>query len=300
MLNARVIASDLAFPEGPVALGDGSVILVEIRGGRLTRIFPDGRKHVIAAIPGGPNGAALGPDGKVWVCNNGGFSWLPNGGIGPLQQADYVGGAVQRVDIQTGEVETVFDGLNGPNDLVFDRAGNVWFTDLGKRYQRHIDLGFVYFGARGATQPREVASLFTPNGVGLTPDENRLYVSESMTARVWAFDLAGPGGELKPDPAALRGEKGRCIAGLGGYQLFDLLAVEASGNICVATILNGGISVISPDGALVQHVPTGDPFTTNICFGGPDLRTAYVTLSHLGQLIAMDWPRPGLALNFRT
>ena len=78
MSNVRVLATDLEFPEGPVVMPDGSVVLVEIRGQRLTRVYPDGRKEIVAKIPGGPNGAALGPDGKVYICNNGGFEiWVP-------------------------------------------------------------------------------------------------------------------------------------------------------------------------------------------------------------------------------
>jgi len=73
--------------------------------------------------------------------------------------------------------------------------------------------------------------------------------------------------------------------------------VDAAGNICEATLLTGAISVIAPDGRLVRQVPMGDPVTTNICFGGPDLRTAYITLSGTGQLVAMDWPEQGLQLN---
>ena len=74
-LTGKEIASGLAFPEGPIALADGSVILVEIAGGRLTRISPTGKKQVVAELGGGPNGAAIGPDGKCYVCNNGGFTW---------------------------------------------------------------------------------------------------------------------------------------------------------------------------------------------------------------------------------
>ena len=76
MANVRVLATDLEFPEGPVVMPDGSVVLVEIRGKRLTRVYPDGRKEVVAEIPGGPNGAVLGPDGKMYICNNGGFGWV--------------------------------------------------------------------------------------------------------------------------------------------------------------------------------------------------------------------------------
>ena len=80
MGNIRVLATDLAFPEGPVVMPDGSVVLVEIRAQQLTRVWPDGRKEVVAKIPGGPNGAALGPDGKMYLCNNGGFSWYRSRG----------------------------------------------------------------------------------------------------------------------------------------------------------------------------------------------------------------------------
>ncbi len=75
MSKLRVIATGLEFPEGPVVMPDGSVVLVEIRAQKLTRVYPDGRKETVAKIPGGPNGAAIGPDGKCYICNNGGFSW---------------------------------------------------------------------------------------------------------------------------------------------------------------------------------------------------------------------------------
>ena len=91
---------------------------------------------------------------------------------------------------------------------------------------------------------------------------------------------------------------GTLLAGLPGFQLFDSLAVDGAGNVCVATLVNGGITVISPDGTSIEHVPTPDPLTTNICFGGPGLRTAYITLSGTGRLVAMEWPRPGLKLNY--
>jgi len=131
----------------------------------------------------------------------------------------------------------------------------------------------------------------------LSPDENTFYVAETPTARLWAYELSEPG-TLKPRDVIYRGERGKPIAGLGGYQMFDSLAVEANGNICVATLISGCISVIAPDGKLVEQVPMGDRVTTNIAFGGPELKTAYITLSGKGELVAMDWPRPGLPLNF--
>jgi gluconolactonase len=306
MPDLRVIASDLQFPEGPVVMPDGSVVLVEIRRQTLTRVYPDGRKEIVAQIPGGPNGAAIGPDGKCYICNNGGFSWTASRGTmmpGGPRPEEYLGGSLQRVDLATGKVETLFthcgeNRLKGPNDLVFDKQGGLWFTDLGKRRQRDMDVGAVYYmKPNGSGLVEAVFPLMPANGIGLSPDEKTLYVAETPTARLWAFDLGAPG-EVKPADVIYRGETGRPIAGLGGYQMFDSLGVEASGNICVATLIGGCISVIAPDGKLVEQVPTGDRVTTNIAFGGPELKTAYITLSGKGELVAMNWPRGGLPLNF--
>ena len=306
MSDLRVLASDLAFPEGPVVLPDGSVVLVEIRAQQLTRVWPDGRKEVVAKVPGGPNGAAMGPDGKIYLTNNGGFSWVPSRGTlmpaapGPNE---YIGGSIQRVDLNTGVVETLFESCNGhrlrgPNDLVFDKQGGIWFSDLGKRRERDMDVGGIYYVKPGATEVVEIVNGILPaNGIGLSPDESTVYIAETPTARLWAYNVVAPG-EIKSQGTIYRGEHGKPIAGLGGYQMFDSLAVEASGNICVATLISGCISVIAPDGTLVEQVQTGDRVTTNIAFGGPDLKTAYITLSGKGELVAMDWPRSGLPLNF--
>lgn len=300
----RTIATGLRFPEGPIAMPGGTVVLVEIERGTLTRIQPDGGIELIATLGGGPNGAAVGPDGAVYVCNNGGLRWHEDhNGLRPIGQAgDYGGGRIERVDLATGAVRVLYTRtengpLKGPNDLVFDRAGGMWFTDLGKTRERDMDRGGVYYAAADGSQIREVIyPMLTPNGIGLSPDESRLYVAETHTGRLWAFDLDAPGVVRRRKFPSPNG--GELVAGLSGYQLFDSLAIDADGNICVATLFNGGITVISPDGARIEHVPMPDLYTTNLCFGGPDLRTAFVTLSLSGRLVALDWPRPGLALNF--
>jgi len=306
MTPHKEITAGLKFPEGPIAMPDGSVILVEIARETLTRVMADGKQHVIAKLGGGPNGAAMGPDGKIYVCNNGGFNWIerPDGRLFPgTQPAGYKGGSIQVVDPETGKFETLYDScdgrrLNGPNDIVFDRDGGFWFTDLGKTRERESDRGAVYYAkADGSKIEEKVFPLERPNGCGLSPDEKTLYVVETPTARCWAFELSAPG-TIKDANGPYRGEKGRVIAGLGGYQMFDSLAVEASGNVCVATLISGCITVIAPDGGIVEQVPTGDRVTTNIAFGGSELKTAYITLSGRGELVAMDWPRPGLPLNF--
>jgi gluconolactonase len=231
--NVRVLATDLEFPEGPVVMPDGSVVLVEIRGQRLTRVYPDGRKEIVAKVPGGPNGAALGPDGKIYICNNGGFSWLPTGKMimpGP-QPDDYLGGSIQRVDLQSRQIETVVTkcgehDLRGPNDLVFDKHGGLWFSDLGKRRAREMDVGGMYYLKPGMKEIVEVVHGVLPaNGIGLSPDENTVYIAETPTGRLWAYELSAPG-TLKPREVIYRGERGKPICGLGGYQMFDSLAVE--------------------------------------------------------------------------
>ncbi len=302
-MNIRTIATGLRFPEGPIAIADGSIILVEIARGTLSRVTPAGRIDVVAELGGGPNGAAVGPDGAVYVCNNGGFTWheTRDGQLLPGDKAeDYSGGRIERVDLEAGDVTILYtecEGvpLNGPNDIVFDAQGGFYFSDLGKSYGRQQDRGAVYYAKPDGSQITElVFPVYTPNGVGLSPDENTLYFAETITGRVWAYPIESPG-KLKGDG---KPGTGTCLAGLPGHQFLDSLAVDGAGNVCVATIFNGGITSISPDGENVTHTPMKDRFTTNICFGGADLKTAYITLSSIGELVACDWPVAGLPLNF--
>jgi gluconolactonase len=301
----RALASGLRFPEGPVAMPDGSIVLVEIERRTLSRLTPDGRVHVVARLGGGPNGAALGPRGQIFVTNNGGLTFLERPGkLIPLGGAgDYTGGSIQVVDPETGTFDTLYDRcdgrrLNGPNDLVFDRAGGFWFTDPGKTRARDADLGAVYYAlADGSMIKETIFPLDRPNGIGLSPDERTLYVVETPTARCWAFSLSGPG-QIASASGPVRADKGQLVVGLGGHQMFDSLAVDAEGHVCVATLLTGAVSDIWPDGSRVDQYLLPDRLVTNLCFGGPDLTTAYATLSLGGTLVAFDWPRPGLRLPY--
>lgn len=301
-MDLTTLASNLMFPEGPVAMADGSIILVEIARGTLTRVSADGDVDVIAHLGGGPNGAAVGPDGKMYVCNNGGFVWSEvNGMMVPGDQPrDYTGGKIQRVDLATGEVEVLYDEvdgimLRGPNDLVFDDSGGFWFTDLGKTRPRQRDLGGVYYAkADGSGVTEVVFPVETPNGIGLSPQQDTLYVASTGQGRLYEWPLAGPGqiaGYFGPE------HRGRLVCDPEGGPRFDSLAVDELGNVCVATIGRGGITTVTPEGAH-RFVPTDDPLTTNICFGGSDRRTAFITLSGSGRLVCGQWEVPGLALSF--
>lgn len=302
-LQGRIVAEGLRFPEGPVAMPDGSVLVTEIESGRLIRVLPSGELKVVAELGGGPNGAALGPDGHCYVCNNGGFSWRTTKGFTRPTgaAADYKGGSIQRVNLSTGAVETLYthcDGvqLHGPNDIVFDADGGFWFSDFGKTFEDRIMRGAVYYARTDGSFIRRAAHpLLTPNGVGLSPDGRTLYVTETETSRLWSYPVQGPGvlgHESWPSPNG-----GRLVNGLPGFQRFDSLAIEEGGNICVATLVRGGISVFSPEGELVEFHEAPENYCTNICFGGADQRTAFITLSGYGQLMAAPWPRAGLPLS---
>ena len=302
-MELELVADDLWFPEGPIAMADGSVVLVEIKRRTLTQVWPDGRRRLIATLEGGPNGAAVGPDGAIYVCNNGGaWDWMPGeahlpGAAPPV----YRGGSIQRVDLQTGAVTTVYDHcdglpLNSPNDLVFDETGGFWFTCLGQTDGEVRRLGALYYARPdGSHIVRWRHGITSPNGVGLSPDGHTVYMADCMLGRLLAYPLSAPGVMVPNDSMA----GGRVVATLPGFQWLDSMAVQQDGAVCVGTLWNGAITVFQPEGAYVQ-VPMPDPVTTNICFGGPDLQTAYITCSSSGRLYRTRWPQPGLRLPFNA
>ena len=285
-------------------MNDGSILVVEIHGACLTRIRGDGTRETVARWAGpdraGPNGAAIGPDGACYIANNGGFVWTRRGDhmvpadpkTGATQPDAYVTGSIDRVDLATGEVTTLYtqcDGqhLCGPNDLVFDSQGGIWFTDHGKRRAFDEDRCGVYYARPDGSQiERAIFPLHAPNGIGLSPDEGILYVAETPTGRLWSYSLTSPG---KADSRSAR-----CLVNMLGR--FDSLGVEADGTVVVAAI-EKGLCVVRPDGD-VSYVPVPGPAATNVCFGGEDMRSAYVTESLEGTLYHYEWPRPGLALAY--
>jgi gluconolactonase len=296
MTELREITSGLRFPEGPIAMPDGSVILVEMFGPRLTRVLPDGSKQTIATIPGGPNGAAIGPDGAVYLCNNGGvFTPMEFAGLvfpGPFEPESYIGGCIQRVDIDSGKVTTLYtecdgDPLRGPNDIVFDAFGGFYFTDHGIRTEHSADRTGIYYALPdGSSITRVIHPVDSPNGIGLSPDGTKLYYAETHTGRLFQRTVSGPG-QIEP---AMPLDLSIVLHGFPGIQMLDSLGVDNAGNICVAVLADqAGIAVIAPSGQEIARVLTGDLITTNVCFSA-DGATAFITASSTGRLLTTSWP----------
>ncbi|GGC48360.1 SMP-30/gluconolactonase/LRE family protein [Chelatococcus reniformis] len=286
----KPLARGLEFPEGPVAMGDGSVILCEIVGGRLTRVAADGKTDVVANLGGGPNGAAIGPDGRIYVCNNGGAQWE--------------GGRIDVVDPRTGKWDVLYDNVDGhrlagPNDIVFDTDDGFYFTDFGKTEGRVRHRGGIFWAKADGSHIREVIFPFNGdlNGIGLSPDNKTLYATETAAARVWSWEIIGPGSvRRRPFPAA---EGATLVAQLPGVARFDSMAVSQSGKILVGTLRQGGITEICPLTGAYKYYFLPDFLVTNLCFGGPDMTTCFVTMAHSGQLVELNWHEPGLRLSWQ-
>lgn len=330
----RVVAEGLNYPEGPLYCFDTQTVsVVEIGAGTLTRIYPDGSKprETIATLGGGPNGAAFGPDGAIYICNDGGFfigdfrRSLPGGRTDSIRVAlgqppNYVTGSIQRV-APDGTVSTLYTNfvakdptgashtlpLRSPDDLVFDSAGGFWFTDWGKDRWRDRDITGVYYAKPdGSSITEAIFPMASPNGIGLSPDESRLYVAESYTRRVMYWELSAPG-TVRPNPATIDGSY-LLTAHLPYAACADSMALDEQGNLYIACFLpkgldplsRGGIAVVSPEGEVLEWISIDisdpDPLPSNLCFGGPDRKTAYITLDGTGKLLACDMAIPGRKL----
>ena len=292
--TVRTFASGLRFPEGPAVDRDGSLIVPEIEGGALARVRPDGTAETVAEVGGGANGCAFGPDGAIYVCNNGGYTFAEADGMRfPVGIPEgYVGGSLQRVDPVSGAVDVVFtesEGvrLGGLNDIVFDETGSCYIMDT--------TVGAIHYADLAAGTIRVVASgLRGPNGGGLSPDGTRLYVSETYTGRVRVWDVAGPGKLVElPD---LYQHPSRDL-----HVYWDGLAVDGDGNVCVADLPSSGVAVLGADGEVRGRftLPVNDRYVTNLCFGGPKGDTAYVCSGGRGVIYEVQWPWPGHRLHFQ-
>jgi gluconolactonase len=292
----RTVTTGLRFPEGPVALPDGSVLVSEIEAGRITRVGLDGRKTTVAMPGGGPNGLAFGPDGQLYSCNNGGFEWQRGEILLPTHRSDsYAGGRIDRIDPVSGRVFPLYTAvdavpLGAPNDLVFDTHGGFWFTDHGSTTQKAHEFGGIFYArANGSAIKRVVGGMIGANGIALSPDGRTLYVAMTTERQLLAFDVKAPG---ILDPVAPL--PGRVVTSLPGRGYLDSIKVEKGGNICLTRLVEGAVVVVNPRGQIVETLAIPDLIPTNLCFGGPANRTAWITGGTTGSLFRADWARPGM------
>jgi len=281
-MDYEIIAEGLAFPEGPVVMADGSVIVVEILGGRITRCW-NGRKETVCEPGGGPNGAAIGPDGALYVCNSGGMSHSPH--VVPEEAR------IERIDVTTGKVDRIYESCDGerlsaPNDLMFDTDGNIWFTDNGRTVDRGKEWGGLYCARPdGSSITRIKGHALSYNGVGLSPDMSTVYIADTYSARVYAFDRR------------IEAQEPRLLATVPGPVMLDSLAMTEAGNVCVAAVTGWAMATVTPDGK-VSMTKVDDRLVTNIAFGGDDMMDAWLTFSEKGTLAKYRWHEPGLRLPF--
>jgi gluconolactonase len=275
MKEPRLLASGIGFPEGPVALADGSVVFTEIRGQRITR-YADGTTSLVAHTGGGPNGAAVDGDGVVWVANNGGLSLGPGG---YWYAPEFTDGGIQRVTL--GGMCVDAGALPGeaphrPNDICFGPDGKLYFTDP----RNWEDLANLKPGRVWRLDPvtSEAAVLAEVplfcNGIAFGPDATTLYVAQTMAMKVIEFAWTPDGLGGPRDFAALeRGfPDGFCFAADG-----DAFVCGSTGDV---------LQIFDIEGALketIEFPEHSEP--TNCCIAGGDL---YVTCSGTGELVAFD------------
>lgn len=271
------LGRDLQRPEGVMVARDGAVWAADGRGG-CTRVAADGSSETrLGTLGGEPNGICFDAAGRVIVAN-----------IGT--------GEVQRLDPATGRHEVLVTTVDGrrmttPNFPFVDTRDRLWVSNSTARPHymdaivEPLDDGCLFVVERGVARI-VAAGLWFANGVALDADESHVYVAESLRTRVTRFPIRadgtlGPREQYGPD--------------LGSAP--DGIAFDEAGNLWVTLVGDNTLGVIGPDGGL--SIVLTDPslgMPTNICFGGPDRRTAYVGSLMGTSLATFRVPHPGMAL----
>jgi gluconolactonase len=293
-MDVHVLATGLQFPEGPALAPNGDVMVTEIGGQRISRVTPGGEVSVFAETGGGPNGSNFGPDGCLYVANNGGRWPTDMPSTAQSGTPPEGAGSIQRIT-PDGTVETFLaeiDGipLNSPNDLCFDAHGGFYFTDPawsgllgGDR-----DAGPVCYVDADGNARRVATGIGFPNGLGVRDDGRTLIVCESLTGMLLSYRIEEPG--VLSDGSKPNGMIGR-------RSVPDGFCFDAEGRIIVAGHGTDKLFVLDgADGRPLTTIDMPEIGPTNCCFGGLDHRTLYVTSSDQGNLLALEWEVPGMVL----
>jgi gluconolactonase len=293
----RLVSDRLMAPESPKPLRDGSVLLVEMGRKTLSMVAPDGTIRVIAVFDGTPNGCAIGPDGAAYVAIDAAIDFGTENGRSKLVRVGDPGGrsGIARVELGSGKSRILYPTTAetpfvAPNDLVFDAHGGFYFTD-NRAIVAGGTRGAIYHARADGSAIRRLADVPKANGITLSPDGQRLRVASDR--QIVECALAAPG-RLATDAG---GKPAFHLFATIADGEFDSMAGEADGGLVAGIVYPGRLGAFRPDGRLDVMMPfPPENAVTNIGFGGPGLRTAFVSLTQTGRLVALDWPRPGLEL----
>lgn len=278
MITKIVHVSGLGFPEGPVVMPDGSIAFVDLAD-QAIRTYRDGAVSVLCRVDGSPNGMQLGPDGDLYVCNNGGLKPHPTHGL--LRAIPEIAGRIQRID-GDGICHDFAVDLPGakpsrPNDLVFSPEGDLIFTDPQNWEAIGADPKAYRGGQLLRAKPDGKVDLLAPmdsfpNGLVFHPD-GTLLVNTSMSNRIYQFDWSARGVSNK--------REWHCF---DSAFLPDGMAV-AGDRVYVAGSMGDRVAVLNLEGRLLEMIdlgPGSDP--TNLCV---QARTLWVTLGFQGELVSL-------------
>ncbi len=266
MLNRQVslVATGFKFPEGPVFDRKGNLFAVDVHTGNISKISPEGQVKIFINTGGGPNGAKFHANGDLYVADRrkGIISIAPDGKIQVI------------VDHCQGKK------FYGPNDLIFDSRGNLYFTDPHGS-SAEDPFGCVYRFSSSGELTCLASGLAFPNGIALSRDDKYLFVADTRKNRVLRYVLS---------PSV----RSYIFSQLSGGWGPDGMAFDVAGNLYVAHYGGGDVIILNPKGELVERVPVGGGYPTNVAFGGPDRRTVYVTEVETGSIYRFDADYPGL------